>query len=125
LKIVSLQAQNLDDGWGDLASGDRASELLFSKVLCVGEAGNMSVILVDATVLGNLGSALGVDYALNGSHNNVWHGGVLGWIAKALIDELLAVDNVLDPKVKTLRVKAVHSFVGIGMVIKEKEGNIV
>jgi hypothetical protein len=91
----------------------------------VDEARNVSVVLVYATVLGNLRSACGVDYALNGSHDDVWDGGVLEWVAKALGDKLRAVNDVLDPEVDTLRVKTGHGFVGIGMVRKEDESDVV
>ena len=63
----------------------------------MGEARDVSVVLVEATVLGDLSGASGIDNTLNGAHDNVWHCWVFCWVAKTLGDQLRAVDDVLDP----------------------------
>jgi hypothetical protein len=111
--------------WRNLPSRDGTSELLGSKVLCVGEASDMSIILIDATVLGDLGSAVGIDDTLDRAHDNIWHGWVLCGIAKALGDQLGAVDDILDTEIKSGLIETCHGFIGICAILKEGKSNVV
>jgi hypothetical protein len=89
------------------------------------EAGNMSIILIEAAMLGDLSCAGGIYDAFNRAYNNVWNGWVLGWVAEAFGNQSRAVDDICDSKVKTCLVEASHSCVGIGTVFKENKGNVI
>lgn len=91
----------------------------------MGEASDVSVVLVDATMLGDLGGAVGIYYAFDWAHDDVWYGWVFSGVAKAQGDQSRTVDDVLDPEVKTGRIETCHSFIGIGAVFKEDKCNVV
>jgi hypothetical protein len=91
----------------------------------MGETGDMSIILIDAAMLGDLGGTASIDDALDGAHDDIWDGRIFGWVAEAFGDQSRTVDDVCDPEVKTGRIETCHSFAGIGGVCKEDESNVV
>jgi len=96
-----------------------------SAVRSAGKAGNFTVIIGQSSVLGNLGSACGIDGTGLWSGNNVWHRWISLGITVSKIGRAIAWNNVVDLEVITAPVQVVNRSIKIALVFKKDKSNVV
>jgi len=76
-------------------------------------------------VLGDLRRGGRVDGAHDGADDDVGDGGVLGWVAKAFVDQALAVDEVVDFQGGALGVQVGNCGVGVAGFFEEDKADVI
>ena len=125
LQFLRIQSQRLQHRDGDLSRAHCAAEALLLEPRVAHQAGDVSVVDAQSTVLGHLCGRRRVAGAQRRADDDVRHRGIGGGVPEPLRGEVGAVDQLGDVQQARVGLQVLHALGRVGRVVEEDEADVV